>query len=338
MPKLKQRSDGYYRAWYKGKQFLGKTIAEAEAKRNEYKYECEHGIEQLKQITLFNYIEQWLPVAKANVTKHTYNHYAHIFEILIDICGDKQISAVMPSDIKKAWVQMSDVSQSYINKARYLYTDLFNSAIEEGYCRINPVKSKTAKPHKGTKGTHRCLTDEEIKLIETTQDKMQVVAMFMLKAGLGRGEVLALQKSDIHDDRIYITKAVQFGNNQASIGRTKTESSVRSVPLFAPLKPFVKDIGKYAFTNKNGELASKKVFEYGWSAYMKTLSQEAKHNISFRCHDLRHTFITKCRDAGIDIHIVMQWVGHSSEKMILQIYDHPSINREELAILRLNTQ
>lgn len=332
MPRLTQRSDGYYRAWYKGKQFLGKTPAEAEAKRNTYKYEVEHGIEQLKPITLFNFVSSWLPVAKANVTKHTYNHYAYILEILTDICGEKQISAVLPTDIKKAWAQMMGKSQSYINKAHYLYTSMFDSAVEEGFCRSNPMKTKTAKPHKGTKGTHRCLTDEEIKLIETTPHRMQTTAMFMLKAGMRRGEVLALQKSDIHDNRIYINKAVKFGNNQGAIGQTKTESSVRSVPLFAPLIPYVDGIGNYAYTTRDGRLATKKSFEQCWISYMHCLSEKAGHPISFRCHDCRHTFITKARDKGIDIHIVMNWVGHASERMILQIYDHPTYERELSAI------
>jgi len=338
MAKLKKRSDGYYRVWYKGKQFLGKSIPEAEAKRNDYRYECEHGIESLRQSTLFGYIEKWLPVAKANVSKHTYNHYAHIFEILTDDCGDKQISAVLPSDIKRAWKQMVGKSQSYINKARYLYSSMFESAIEEGYCLANPVKTKTAQPHKGTKGTHRCLTDEEIRLIETTPHRMQFTAMLMLKAGLRRGEVLALQPEDIHDDRIWVTKAVQFANNQGTIGKTKTDSSVRSVPLFEPLKPFIDDMGKYAYTTRSGRFVTKKSFEQGWVSYLHFLSKTANHPISFRCHDLRHTFITNCRDRGIDIHIVMQWVGHSSERMILQIYDHPSVGREAVAIQTMNAQ
>lgn len=337
MPKLKQRNDGLFRAWYKGRQFLGKTETEAKAKRDEYKYECEHGIERVEPISLFDFIAKWLPVAKANVSKHTYNHYVHIFEILTDICGDKQISSVRPSDIKKAWVQMDGKSQSYINKAHYLYNSMFESAIEEGYCKTNPMRTKTAKPHKGTKGTHRCLTDEEISLIESTPHRMQLATMLMLKAGLRRGEVLALTKDDIHDERIYISKAVQFGNNQASIGRTKTESSVRSVPLFASLKPFVDDIGNYAYTTKDGRLATKKSFEQCWVSYMHCLTEKAGHTISFRCHDCRHTFITKARDKGIDIHIVMSWVGHSSERMILQIYDHPSSEREANAIIMMDT-
>lgn len=338
MPRLKQRNDGYFRAWYKGKQFLGKSQAEAEAKRDAYKYEVEHGIEQLKPITLFDFVSEWLPVSKANVTRHTYNHYAHIFEILTDICGDKQISAVKPSDIKKAWIQMADKSQSFISKAHYLYSGMFDSAIEEGYCRSNPLHTKTAKPIKGTKGTHRCLTDEEIKLIETTPHKMQAVAMLMLKAGLRRGEVLALTKDDIHDGRIYVNKAVKFGNNAGAIGQTKTNSSVRSVPLFTPLLPFVDGIGNYAYTTKDGRLATKTSFEYCWEQYMRCLSEKAGHPISFRCHDLRHTFITKSRDKGIDIHIVMNWVGHSSERMILQIYDHPSEEREKNAIRMMEQQ
>ena len=121
MPKLKQRNDGYFRTWYKGKQFLGKTQAEAEAKRDAYKYECEHGIERIESITLFDFVARWLPVAKANVNRNTYNHYAHLMEILTDICGEKQISAVKPSDIKLAWKEMIGRSHSYIQAAHHLY-------------------------------------------------------------------------------------------------------------------------------------------------------------------------------------------------------------------------
>lgn len=338
MPKLKKRSDGYFRAWYKGKQFLGKNAQEAEAKRDAYKYEIEHGIEQLKSISLFDYVEKWLPVAKANVTKHTYNHYVYIMEILTDEYGEKYIASITPTDIKKVWNKFQGKSQSYINKAKYLYTGMFYSAIEDGYCRINPCTSKASAPIKGTKGTHRCLTEEEIHLIETTPHRMQFAAMMMLKAGLRRGEVLAIDKDHIHDGRIYITNAVQFANNRPSVGKTKTDSSVRTVPLFAPLKPFVDGMGKYVYCTRKGEISTKKSFESCWNSYMNCLSAKAGHTIDFKPHDLRHTFITKARDLGIDLHIVMNWVGHSSEQMILQIYDHPSATREKNAIGIMDAQ
>ena len=375
MAKLKKNTRGYYVAWYHGKQFLGKTEPEAKAKRDQYKYECEHGIEQIEPISVFDLAEKWLPVAKAGASKSTYNQYATIMDKLTDSIGEKYVFSVTPGDIKKTWMSFLGKSQSYINKASFLYKAFFQYAIENGYCRTNPVISHSAKPHKGTKGTHRCLTETEIKLIETVPHRVQAAAMFMLKAGLRRGEMLALCKDDIHDERIWVTKAIRFVNNRPVEDKTKNESSERSVPLFAVLKPFVDKIDRYVLPDEHGDICSETAFNRAWESYMTDLcvhvngvhkrwyhlTKEWKEEhpgeyehylklkeqdptkaesyrltgwqeICFRPHDCRHTFITVCRDKGIDIHIVMDWVGHASERMILNIYDHPSENREQNAI------
>jgi len=376
MAKLRQRPDGYYCAWYKGKQFLGKTEAEAKAKRDNYKYECEHGIEHPEPITVFDLCSQWLPVAKAGVAKGTYNQYATIMEKMTETIGDKLVSSVSAADIKKVWVSFVGLSQSYIDKAKFMYRSFFQYAIDNHYCRYNPMDSESSKPHKGSKGTHRALTKREISLIETVPHRVQTAAMFMLKAGLRRGEVLALQRKNIHDERIWVMKAVKFVNNRPVVGETKNESSERSVPLFAPLKPFVDGIEKYVLPDEKGGLCSETAFNRAWESYLNDLcvhvngvqkrwyhltkEWKAEHpdeyaqylklkekskdeaeeyrlkgweEISFRPHDLRHTFVTVCRDKGIDIKICIDWCGHSSEKMILEIYDHPSEEREKNALL-----
>lgn len=46
-----------------------------------------------------------------------------------------------------------------------------------------------------------------------------------------------------------------------------------------------------------------------------------------RPHDLRHSFCTMCRDAGVDIKQTIEWMGHADEKMILKIYDHVTTRR-----------
>lgn len=335
MAKLKKQGD-YYRAWYKGKRFQGKTADEARAKRDAYKYECEHGIEQPDPITVFDLAERWLPVAKASAARTTYNQYATIMDKLTAVVGSKLVSAVSPADIKKVWASYVGLSQSYINKASFLYKSFFQYALENGYCRLNPVESRSAKPHKGSVGTHRVLTKEEISLIESVPHRVQAAAMFMLKAGLRRGEILALQKSDIHNDRIYVSKAIRFVNNRPVVDGTKNESSVRSVPLFAPLKPFIDGIDDYVFPDAKGKLCSETAFQRAWDSYLHTLSEHAGHPVSFKCHDCRHTFVTTCRNKNIDIHLVMEWCGHSSERMILSIYDHTSEEREQSAIDIMN--
>ena len=375
MAKLKQRKDGYFCAWYKGKQFLGRTPDEAKSKRDNYKYECEHGIEQNEPISVFDLCASWLPVAKAGTAKNTYNQYTTIMEKMTDMIGNKLVSAVSPADIKKVWTAYVGLSQSYISKASFLYRAFFQSAIENGYCRNNPVDAPSAKPHRGSKGTHRALTKEEIRLIETVPHRVQAAAMFMLKSGLRRSEVLALQKKDIHDNRIWVTKAVKFINNRPVLGSTKNESSERTVPLFAVLKPFTDSIDKYVLADDKGKICSETAFKRAWESYLSDssthangiqkrwyhLTKEWKQNhpdeyahylklkekdpaeaeeyrltgwkeIDFRPHDLRHTFVTNCRDKGVDIHLCMEWCGHASERMILEIYDHVSAERELSAI------
>lgn len=371
----KPQANGMYRYWYKGKQFWGKTDAEAKQKRDEYKYECEHGIERPEQITVIDLADKWLQT-KAGIDRRTYNQYVTVMEKMTGILGDKLVSAVTPADIKKVWKQYDGLSQSYINKGKFLYKSLFQYAIDNRYCVTNPMMAESSKPHRGTKGTHRCLTKTEQMLVETVPHRVHNGAMFMMKAGLRRGELLALQKADIHDDRIWVTKAVKFINNRPVIGDTKNESSERSVPLFAALKPLADDINGYVLPDENGLLCSETAFNRAWESYMTDLSahlngcqkrwwhltkewkqthpKEYQHyldlkeqdrkaeaeeyrlqgwvDVSFKPHDLRHTFVTTCRDKGIDIKVCIDWCGHSSERMILEIYDHPSEFRENNAI------
>ena len=371
----KPQANGMYRYWYKGKQFWGKTDAEAKQKRDEYKYECEHGIERPEQITVIDLADKWLQT-KAGIDRRTYNQYVTVMEKMTGILGDKLVSAVTPADIKKVWKQYDGLSQSYINKGKFLYKSLFQYAIDNRYCVTNPMMAESSKPHRGTKGTHRCLTKTEQMLVETVPHRVHNGAMFMMKAGLRRGELLALQKADIHDDRIWVTKAVKFINNRPVIGDTKNESSERSVPLFAALKPLADDINGYILPDENGLLCSETAFNRAWESYMTDLSahlngcqkrwwhltkewkqthqKEYQHyldlkeqgrqaeaeeyrlqgwvDVSFKPHDLRHTFVTTCRDKGIDIKVCIDWCGHSSERMILEIYDHPSELRENNAI------
>jgi len=380
VPKLKKRSDGYYCAWYKGKQFLGKTEPEALNKRDDYKYECQHGIEKPDPVPVIELAEKYLST-KAGIQKRTYNQYVTVMEKMTGVIGDKYVSAVTPADIKVIWKEYDRLSQSYINKAKFLYKSFFQYAIDNRYCISNPMLAESSKPHSGTKGTHRCLTKTEQSLVLTVPHRCQTAAVIMMKAGLRRSEVLALRDEDIHDNRIYVNKSVKFVNNRPVIGDTKNESSERSVPLFSAIKPYVEVTKGYILSDEHGDICSETAFVRAWESYMAELSaylngstkrwyhltkkwkqehpdeynyylelkkqgkkEKAEQyrlsgwrEISFRPHDLRHTFVTECRDKGVDIHICMDWCGHSSEKMILEIYDHPSEQREKNALSMMDS-
>lgn len=374
MAKKKPQANGLYRYWYNGKQFWGKTDDEAKKKRDDYKYECEHGIEKPDPVSVIDLVETWM-ATKAGIDRRTYNQYATVMEKLTDTVGEKWVSAVSPADIKQVWKLYDGLSQSYISKAKFLYKGFFQYALDNKYCSSNPMLSESAKPHSGTKGTHRCLTKTEQSLVESVPHRVQTAAMIMMKAGLRRSEVLALRKRNIHDGRIYVNDAVKFIKNRPVVGKTKNYTSKRSVPLFASILPYANKVSDYVLPDEHGTICSETAFVRSWESYMTELStvhngchkrwyhltnefkqthpDEYAHylelkqkdktkaeeyrllgwtDISFRPHDLRHTFVTECRDRGIDIRVCMDWCGHGSEKMILEIYDHPSEKRESAAI------
>lgn len=338
MKHLTKRPDGRYCAWYKGKAFYGRTEREALAARDDFKYKCERDIDQIAPITVEEYAAQWLPVAKASVGTKCYNDYAVQLEKLCKVCGMKLMQSVTPDDIKKVWSDFVGLSDSTIHRANMLYKSMFESAIESGHCRKNPVKAESAKPHKGTKGSHRAITEEERKLIETVPHRFQTAAMIMLYAGLRRGEMVALTDKDIYDGYIHVTKAVKFAGNKPVITTPKTGSGYREVPVLAKLKPFLRDVDGYVLKSvKKDDMVTQVAFRRAWFSYLHDLSVVAGHPVKIQPHDLRHSFCTMLRDKGIDMKLAMQWMGHADEKMILQIYDHVSDKRIQSAIKALNT-
>ena len=59
-------------------------------------------------------------------------------------------------------------------------------------------------------------------------------------------------------------------------------------------------------------------------------------DVNIRPHDLRHSFCEWCITNGVDVKTVSTWMGHSDQKMIMQVYDHVTNEREVKAIARLN--
>lgn len=334
--KLTQRTDGRYKCKYKGKQFYGATQREAQQKRDEYRRMIEAGMHaNSTDMTVRQYAHKWITTHKASVSDKCFNDYAKQLNVLIDLVGDVRIMDVTPDDIKEVFsTHYLNYSQSTIKRARMLYISMFDAAIENGYARVNPCRSKHAQPHKGTAGTHRTITDSERDLIINTPHRFRLGAMLMLYAGLRRGEALALRLSDIdtHAKVIHVTKAIRYDSNQPVIDAPKTKTSVRTIPLLSQLADVLPDAGDYLMPSATGSPCSEIAFKRGWDSYMRTLSEAAGYPVNIRPHDLRHTYCTMLRDSGVEMKLAMQWMGHADEKMILRIYDHITTQRIEKSV------
>lgn len=381
---LAVRKDGRYKATYKGIQFMGKSPDEALQKRQDY-IDAERRGELLNRdgLTVFSYAYEWLPVHKASVAKNTYNSYAGYIDKLVDKVGTMPMKDVTPSDIKAVYNVYLGQSDSQIRKARMLYIDLWDCAVDDGIVKSNPCRSKAATPHKGTSGSHRALSEFEDGLIYLTPADLRLAALTMRYAGLRRGEVMALnidRDVDFDNNMINVSQAIHFEGNKGIVGDPKTDAGTRSVPLLNVLKNELQghhgpicapkisgSLTESAWTSMwNHYIMQLEAHINGcpqrrwfhqtkewksehpdlWEKYikMKKRNPEAAEEfrmkdwkkVTFRPHDLRHSYATMLRDAGVDLKLAIEWMGHADEKMLLRIYDHPSSNRFQSAVNTLN--
>lgn len=237
---LKQREDGRYRCKYDGVYFYGNTEREALAARDAYKRRQSDGLRRdADSITVGEYAAQWLPIHKHAVSAKCYNDYAKQMDRLIATLGTLRLIDVKPTDIQRLWAHYDGYSASTIKRSRQLFYAMFDTAMDDGYIRTNPLKSQHAQPPKGYSGTHRAITQEERdRILANSDHPFHAAVMTMLYAGLRRGEALALdidRDVDFINHCIYVREAIRFDSNQPIVSDPKTEAGRRVVPMVAIL-------------------------------------------------------------------------------------------------------
>ena len=357
--KNKIRKDKRFRRVYHGIPFYSRISDEdAKAKRDEY---IRNEAQGFSKQTVSDYALPWLKRTYPAVADSTYTGLAIHLQHLVDQIGNKQISKIIPSDIKQVYAdKYAGLSNSYIRSAKQLYCALFDSAVADGLIRFNPARDKSAKPHRGKKPKERILSAQEREWIETlcTDHRAWPAVMCMLYAGLRPQECKALiidRDVDFENNIITVQETVHLdGQKYAYNSEMKTDWSNRRVPLFPPLKQALNGRHGHLITSAHGQPVTIQTWKTAWQSYIfcmetaingiqkrwygKTKDQQIKKEagelpawIEFDIvpYTLRHAFCAFCRDNGVDINTCRRWMGHADAKMILKVYDSVSTDREE---------
>lgn len=377
--RLTRRKDGRFVLRYDGKWFYSSPWAKDEREcfeqKEAYKKARDAGRLLAGHQTFKEYTGTWLPIHKAGVGDSTYNQYAAILDRVIKKIGHLYLDQITADDITALYASFKGSSASYLAKVKNLTRAIFDSAIAARLTYYNPCRDPSVHSPKGSKGSHRTITEEERNLIHTTPHKFRILAMIMLYSGMRPEEARGLNISeDVDFERkvIYVRRTVTWFQNKPIIGEGKNAFAEREIILLPILEEALTGLEGYLCCDKEGNFITASAYDRAWDSYVTTLEkklnnfpsgkrwyghtkahkelaakaaalrkqgkkEEAKKYdlppwkpVTLRAYDLRHSFCTMCRDAGIEIHVCMKWMGHSSEKMILQIYDHVTDYREKL--------
>ena len=166
-----------------------------------------------------------------------------------------------------------------------------------------------------------------------------------LSTGLRIGEICALKWSDINVpdgtitvqrtiERIYMVEG-EKKHTQLVINTPKTVNSCREIPISKELLAMVKPMKKvvnadfYVLTNEDKPTEPRTYRNY-YNRLMEKLDIP-----KLKYHGLRHSFATRCIEAGCDYKTVSVLLGHSNISTTLNLYVHPNMEQKKSCINRM---
>lgn len=265
---------------------------------------------------------------------------------------DKPIQEIEVEDIQKAKPAMREYSDEVIQKQWGLIKKTFKIAFSRRKIPFNIMEDEElTKPFskKEKKKVEALSIDEENKLIDLlnkqeSQHKYRNAVLLQLYTGMRIGEVLALSKDciDLENNTITVyrtlTRDVDYstllGEHTKTFDRkTNLDKGKRTFPMSENMKAIIMNILNSKITNiqnmlfwdyQNDTFISPREI----NSWLRRLNE--KYNIcpnaSLHTHRLRHTFITRCVEAGLSLYAIQGFVGHVPNSDITNRYVSTSID------------
>lgn len=262
----------------------------------------------------------------------------------------ENITDITSSDIQNYFNTLKNYSNSTIKKITEQFSQAFELAMNRGYLFRNPmydvIKPKSNKEKKVVRALEieeqQVLTDY-LTNIPISSEPYKVAYLIEMYLGLRIGEVLALRSTDINLQKnlISVNKTLtRDRNNKVIMGKaTKTYAGIREVPIPSFIKNEIisqmrlaeKNKDKQLFLDTNGNYVRPTTANDKLRTLLKKLGIE---NIS--SHSLRHTYGTRCVEAGMRGVALQRLMGHTDISVTMNTYTSVFNKYKEAELEKVN--
>jgi len=298
----------------------------------------------------------WMPnncIRYKGATKRKYQYLidTHILPEL----GELKLSQITPLKINSFLVNKLEIgrldksgglSPAYVRNIMLIINSALKFATDEEWCK--PFKTSILKP---------VITKKELTLLNLKQQQhlerqltnninyTKLGILISLHTGLRIGEICALKwnnidlENNIISVRHTIARVIDNESAKSSkliVDTPKTISSTRDIPISSYLLQIISpmanpDKDKFVISD-SFDFMSPRTYEY---RYHKILSECGLPNINY--HALRHTFATRCIEAGVDVKSLSEILGHSNVNITLNTYVHSSMELKRNQLEKLSS-
>lgn len=328
----------------------GQWKPESERRREE---QAEAAKAKTQDVTIGDYWQGWLshrtwrghPLRPGTVyaTRLTIIH--HILPTL----GAVKLSK-MTQAMADRWESSLTCGPEGAHNAYKILRAMFHSASLPGWDGSDPILPRDpltrAEPMPPRKSKTIPATPEQIHTIyqHMPADRRLAILLTVYAGALRIGEVCGLQVGDI--DLKSMTLSVHreretIGKN--AVGPTKTQKSVRTVPIPRQLVPAIKaHIDALKDQSPTAWLFPARG-KKGIPVHPNSLRTDFEHarlyahRPDLRFHDLRHTSLTMMAENGADLRELMDYAGHSTPGMALK-YQHAVQSRKRQLAAKMGNE
>ena len=262
----------------------------------------------------------------------------------------KNIEDITSDEIQAYLNSLKSYSQSTISKEKDQFAQAFKYALNKGYILQNPmievIEPKSEKPPKIV----RALEIEEQQMltnylmnIPLENEPYKVAYLMQMYLGLRIGEALALKTSDINLERdlIHISRTLTFDKNHKLImgDFPKSFAGIRDIPIPKFIREEIINQMRLAenhkenllFVNSQGNYADPK----NANKFLKSTLEKVNIN-DITTHSLRHTYGTRCIEAGMRAVALQRLMGHSDISVTMNTYVSVFNKYKEAELEKLN--
>jgi len=277
--------------------------------------------------TVSQYAEVFLSSKKVLVKESTYVRYDSIIRNqILPLFGTRDISSIKVTEIKKwynYWIsERSSATAIYIANT---FSAIFKEAFYDEEIEKNPF-DYIRRPKKIQGGAKPFSVETMKMLIASTKDEwFKNFLALSFFTGLRTGEAVALKWEDIdfNSQELEVKRSRRYGKDTTP----KTEKSIRVVPIFDELLPYLKsqreltkeNDSEYIFLSIYGTPFNdgNRIRDYHWRKLLEKVKLPYQ-----RLYDTRSSFATMMLSSGkFSINHIAQIMGHTNVDMLIHKYN-----------------